>query len=413
VKPAALLIASTALVAAACSRTSISRASSAPTFGPASGSPAGAAPADVPGVSRGPWSEGQHDSTHSNTSSARGPANGTHRWTVSLGAPVIDGPAIGPDGTIYQTTDDGVLHAISLATGTVDWTLSDGAAISDPDLSITPVVPPDGIILWPAAGDELDAVSPTGKLLWQTKFAGRTLSPTVAPDGEVIATDGSGSIEALRPTAAGPNVAWSTKVGTVSYSSPAVAPDGTIYTTAGNELVAINASSGKPIVKWRFKVGAAIEVSPTVAPGGTVILGTDDAYEYGITVSGTVAWRYRRTVFSYSSPAVTSDGLAYFGDNNGNVDVVNAAHGTVVGRYAALTKPLSPNGVGVWTAPVVDTHHDVYFGTASGHIVGFAYNGTQLFDIATGATVSAYPALASDGTLVIGSSNGTLYALKS
>lgn len=409
-KPAALLIASTALVAAACSSTS---GPPAPTFGPASGPPSGAAPADVPGVSPGPWSEGQHDGTHSNTSPARGPVNATARWTIKLGAPVIDGPAIGPDGTIYQTTDDGVIHAISLATGAVEWTLSDGAAISDPDLSITPAVLAGGIILWPAANDKLDAVSPTGKLLWQIKLDGRALSPTVAAAGQVIVTDGSGGVEALRPTAAGPNVEWSTKLGAVSYSSPAVARDGTIYTTAGNDLVAINASSGQPVVKWRFKAGAAIEVSPTVAAGGTVILGTNDAFEYGITASGTVAWRYRRTVFSYSSPAATTDGLAYFGDNNGDVDVVSDARGTVVGDYAALTKPLSPDGVGVWTAPAVDSHHDVYFGTASGHIVGFAYGGTKLFDIATGATVSAYPALAPDGTLVIGSSNGTLYALKS
>lgn len=153
-----------------------------------------------------------------------------------------------------------------------------------------------------------------------------------------------------------------------------------------------------------------IEVSASVASDGTIVLGTNDPFEYGITPSGTVAWKYPRKVLSYSTPAVTADGLAYFGDNDGYVDVVTAATGKVVGRYDATSTPISNNGIGVWTAPLVDAAHNVYAGTASGHIVGFSYTGKKLFDVATGNIVASYPAMTADGTLVIGSDNGTLYA---
>ncbi|MFN2507021.1 MAG: PQQ-binding-like beta-propeller repeat protein [Acidimicrobiales bacterium] len=53
---------------------------------------------------------------------------------------------------------------------------------------------------------------------------------------------------------------------------------------------------------------------------------------------------------------------------------------------------------------------DVYFGTVVGHVYGFGPDGRRLFDFDTGATVDSYPALGGDGTLYIGSANGTLYA---
>lgn len=77
----------------------------------------------------------------------------------------------------------------------------------------------------------------------------------------------------------------------------------------------------------------------------------------------------------------------------------------MIGRYNATTKAISNDGIGVWTAPLVDAHHNVYLGTASGHILGFSYSGTKLFDVATAAIVASYPAMTADGTLLIGSDN--------
>lgn len=140
--------------------------------------------------------------------------------------------------------------------------------------------------------------------------------------------------------------------------------------------------------------------------------GSNDPYEYGVGANGRLRWRYDRRILTYSSPAITPDGLAYFGDQSGLVTALDTRAGRFAARYAGLR--LRPGGpsAGVWTAPAVDARHDVYFGTRAGHINGFAYDGRRLLDVDTGATVDSYPALAGDGTLLIGSESGLLYAIR-
>lgn len=134
-----------------------------------------------------------------------------------------------------------------------------------------------------------------------------------------------------------------------------------------------------------------------------VVFGTNDNAEYGIDSSGGLLWQYPRDSLSFSSPAVTDSGLTYFGDHNGYMNVVDSETGCLVTRFQS--------GGEVWTAPAIDRAGNVYFGTKSGHIFGVAADGRRLFDVDTGAIVASYPALSADGTLLIGSANGTLYAI--
>ena len=86
------------------------------------------------------------------------------------------------------------------------------------------------------------------------------------------------------------------------------------------------------------------------------------------------------------------------------MNVVQVATGCLVQRYQG--------GGEVWTAPAIDREGNVYFGTKAGHILGFAFDGRKLFDIDTGATVDSYPAISADGTLLMGSASGELWAIR-
>lgn len=46
-----------------------------------------------------------------------------------------------------------------------------------------------------------------------------------------------------------------------------------------------------------------------------------------------------------------------------------------------------------------------------GHIYGFGTSGHQLFDLNAGGKFDSYPALAPDGTLLVGDDDGTLFAI--
>jgi outer membrane protein assembly factor BamB len=371
--------------------------------------PAGPAPRTRPSTGAA-WTEAGHDARHSGQASVVGPQDGTVRWSRNLGAPIAGGPAVATDGTIYAFSNAGVLHAIDPATGKDKWTFAGhGSSDNGQDLSTTPAILSDGTVLWPGPGSSLYALSPTGQLRWTLHLRGTVLSPAVASNGRVYVSDSDGDLVALQPGASSAGRRWTITIGTSSYGSPAVGPNGAIYVTADDSLYALRDDGSKASDAWKFATRGAIEVSASVAADGTIVVGTNDAYEYGVSPQGKVVWKYPRKVFSYSTPAVPSNGLAYFGDNDGYVDVVHANTGAVVGRYNGTARPLSSAGDGVWTAPLVDAHDDVYFGTAAGHVFGYTYTGRRLFNLSVGATVDSYPALTDTGDLVIGASNGTLY----
>lgn len=357
---------------------------------------------EVAAPATAPWPQFARTAGRTGGAPAVGPQKATIRWKRRLEGPVVPGPAVGRGGVVYAASNGGVLHAIDLASGRDVWSFDGGGAYGV-DLSTVPALLEDGTVLWPGPRNTLFALGSAGKLLWKETFPAQPLSPAVAPDGTVVVGDMTGTLEQLNPHGPGrPARDWRVDLGGRSYGSPALAPGGTAYTTTDSSLVAVR--DGRE--RWRFTGRSESEVSPAVAPDGTVVFGTNDS-EYGISPQGEELWRHRNGTRTFSSPIVTRDGLVYYGDNHGRVTALDARTGELVARYVGLEKP-----PGVWTAPVVDARHDVYFGTQNGHVHGFAAEAKRLFDLETGAGVASYPALASDGTLLIGSEDGTLYAMK-
>ena len=350
------------------------------------------------------WPAFQHDARHSSSSAAVGPQDATLRWRRRLEGGVTPAPVIGVDGTIYAASNGGVLHALDPATGEDRWTFDGGGGYGS-DLSTAPAVLADGTILWPGPRDTLFGLDAAGTLLWSRQFGSFLLSPAITAGGSIAIAEMSGALHMLDITSNGVHERWSSDLGGsgTSYGSPAIGDDGTIFATAGNRIVALRDEGDRGEILWHFDIGSGTEVSPAVGRTGISIFGTNDDFEYGVDAEGRELWRYPRKSLSYSSPAVTDGGLAYFGDHNGYMNVVEARSGCLVRRYKGSDE--------IWTAPAIDAKGNVYFGTKDGHIFGFAFNGAMLLDIATGATVDSYPAIAADGTLIIGSSNGTLYAI--
>lgn len=348
-----------------------------------------------------PWPGFARDARHGGSAAVLGPQSGHVRWRRTLEGAVVPGPAVGDGGVVYAAGNGGVLHAIDLDSGKDRWKFNGGGTYGS-DLSTTPALLRDGTVLWPGPRNTLFALSSGGRLLWEVKLPAQPLSPGLAPDGSVIVADTAGTIEDLAlHGAAQPTRRWRLQLGGPSYSSPAIAPDGSVYATTGASLVAIR--DGK--VRWRYASGAESEVSPAVAPDGTIVFGSNDQHEYGISPQGKQRWSFDVGTRTYSSPVVTADGLVYFGDNKGSLTTLDAKSGALVSRLSGLAQ--SP---GIWTAAAVDAHHDVYFGS-SNRIFGFDQAGHRLFDVKTGGTVDSYPALAADGTLLIGSEDGVLYAI--
>ncbi|WP_354700317.1 PQQ-binding-like beta-propeller repeat protein [Paraconexibacter sp. AEG42_29] len=372
-------------------------------------------PSEPPPASYAPWPAAGHDARHSGSAPVVGPQRGRVKWRRRLEGPVVPGPIVGRDGTVFAASGGGVLHALDPASGQDRWRFDGGGAYGS-DLSTSPLLLPDGrLLLWPGPGDSLYAIDArTGQALWRIAFGGMVLSPALGPDGTVYVADMAGGLRALRPTAGGAHERWRIGIGGTGYASPAVDRRGgvtTVYVAADESLVAVRDERSRGRVSWRRATGALIEVSASVAVSGTVTIGSNDKRQHAFTPSGRKLWEAPLASLTYSSSASAVDGSVLVGDHRGAVSRLAGADGHVLARYVGIPQTPRQRSVGVWTAPATDARGNVYFGTRVGHIYGFAYSGRRLFDVKTGATVDSNPALGPDGTLYVGSEDGYLYAI--
>lgn len=349
-----------------------------------------------------PWPMALHDNRHSGTAGVAGPTDGHVLWTRDLGGNITPGPAIGAGGTIYVATNGGLFYALDASTGSTRWTFNGGQPIGgEADLSTTPLVLPSGDVLWPGPANTVFEFSPTGAMLWSDKFSTKPLSPTLSGNRVYIEQMG-GTLSALDITTTTPQLAWSLKVGTVSFGSPVVAPNGTIVTTADHHVIDVSDDGSSAKVMWSHATTAPIEVSASVGSDGTVVVSTNNRTVYALKADGALKWKSALGTESYSSSSV-SGALAYYGDNSGALHVVQQRNGAPVATDHG-TK-------GLWAAQAVDSRGDVYFGTQGKHIYGFGPHGTRLFDIIASGPIDSYPALTANGDLIIGDQAGTLYAI--
>jgi outer membrane protein assembly factor BamB len=352
------------------------------------------------------WPSAQFDARHSSDTPAVGPQTAHLRWVAHVGGNLTPGPVIGVDGAILVASNAGTLSALDPATGQEKWKLDLKEAYGS-DLSTSPSVLADGTILWPGPRDTLYAISSSGRRLWSEHFAGQVLSPAVGGRHRVYVADTTGHVVALRVDSSSHSVAWTVNVDGPDYASPSIGEDGTIYTASDRQLVAITDMDTRGSIRWRFTAKRTIEVSSGVSPSGIVVVGTNGDKEYGIRPDGTAAWSIGLGDWTYSSPAVRSSGLAYFADNSGRVRTVDAA----TGRVLHMLAPAAPGKEHAWTSVVVDSHGNQYWATMSGLIHGYTATGTALFSLPASAAIDGYPALGSDGTLYVGTTEGDLIAV--
>jgi outer membrane protein assembly factor BamB len=352
-----------------------------------------------------PWPSALHDARHSGSSPHPGPTVGRIRWQRKLDDALIPGPVIGTDGTIYVSSNAGILHAIDPATGMDRWTYDSHASQSGADLSVSPLVLPSGEILFPTPGAILVALAPNGRALWSQPLPGRPTSPVTTNGTRVYLGDQSGAVTAIDLAGnAAHTVAWTVSTGAASYASVVTNASGAVYTTSGTSLVAITDHGTSASITWRADPhDGDTEVSPGLAPDGTVLLGTNGTQEWAYRPDGSLLWHSPR-VITYSSPSVTATGVAYLADHSGQVHVLDTATGRERGTYR-VTKTQ------IWSSTVVDKDYRVYFGGQNGHVYGLSPTGAVLLDVNLGAPIDSYPALTGDRTLIVGASNGTLAAI--
>ncbi len=119
---------------------------------------------------------------------------GERQWVMPVGAAVASTPAVGLDGLIYVSSDDGRLRALEPESGRLRWQVQTGGR-----LRASPIVDALGRIYIGSQDHFLYAIGADGALLWQLRLGGEIDSScAIGTDGTLYIGCDDGNLYALR-----------------------------------------------------------------------------------------------------------------------------------------------------------------------------------------------------------------------
>jgi outer membrane protein assembly factor BamB len=390
------------------------------------------------------------------------------RWRFQTDGRVIASPAVAGN-TVYVGSADRYLYAFDAATGAVRWKLRTGARVAS-----SPAVA-DGVVYVESYDGALYAVdAATGAQKWTFQTAGERrfaaahihgalpaaetmpdpfdvyLSSPAVWNGAVYFGSGDGNIYALDAKTGA--VVWKLKTGDVVHASPAIA-DGVLYIGSWDRyFYAVDAKTGA--VQWKFKTGEDRDIhnqegiqSSAVVADGVVYIGCRDSNLYALDArTGALVWRYNNNGnWVIGSPAV-ADGVVYWATSDSGLFHATDAK-TGKDRFTLDFKHWP-----MFSSPAI-VRGMVYVGSHSGRLYGIdahkralawtfetdsarangpavtkadgtpdyrAVGKENFYDslvvgmnrmMDVGAILSS-PAVGDDGTIFVGSMDGSVYALK-
>jgi outer membrane protein assembly factor BamB len=306
-------------------------------------------------------------------------------------------------GRVIATCDDGHAYALDLESGKVLWKLR-----GEGKMYTHPLVVGDLVVVGDASGILRGLALSDGARRWQVKLEGPIRGGAAADEERIYAASQGGEVVAVKPSG---KVAWRATglrsgfegglVPIVAYAAPLVVDDLVIVpfardTTYGEPaFLGFEAASGE--VRWRASgsgTWANVRATPAYAAGLLVYAEAYSGDIVGITASdGRVSWR--RTVgpclFPQWAAPVASGALVHVPRSDGSVYAVRAENGEVVWR--------------------------LYLGDADRVEIEIkpplvAGAGQCEWKPATGEPLFSSPAISPDGTLLVGTGQGWLFAIE-
>jgi outer membrane protein assembly factor BamB len=353
-------------------------------------------------------------------------ASGRQRWKRPTRGPVPSTPAIA-GGTVYVTSYDGQLYALDARNGSVNWKFATGGerhfearglhgwtpsrqTFYDPfDVFLSSPVVAQGAVFFGSGDGHLYAVdAATGALRW--KFATGDVihaSPAYADgvlyvgswDSYFYAVDAASGREKWRFHAGEDPVAHNQ----VGFQSSAAVVDGVVYVGCrDSNLYALDAGTGAE--KWRFNnAGSWVIASPAVAEGKVVFATSDSSLLHILdAATGKPVAKQQSKAFMFASPVVA-----------GRVILQPVLNGTLEARDLA-------DGALLWQFRTAASKANLGWAlTSDGHFnmpllyrSGSGESGVLGLDRQLSAGAMFSTPLVAAGTIYIGSTDGSLYALE-
>lgn len=251
---------------------------------------------------------------------------GTIKWTASIPKTTYGGGvAVGVDGTLYQGARNAILYAIN-SDGSKKWEYATGAASKN--LDCFPAVTADGKTLYILDGENvLHSISTAaGTANWTVKLAG------TENKAGAVAIDKNGTVYVGTRTAIyafNPDGTQLWKVAGAVTEIGSFALDGeTLYAAqiGGAGLLALNTTDGS--TKWSFAANGDAYAPIVDKSGNVYFVDKGGKSLYSVSKTGTQNWKFTVDAApTYCFPVLDDKGNVYFGSGAGRIYAVDSSNG--------------------------------------------------------------------------------------
>lgn len=378
-------------------------------------------PAGNGALANTPWPSYGQNALRNNRSPYVGPQQQPRvKWTFNRSndhwGTDYRGTGIGQNGTTYIAAGMTGVYALDSATGQMKWLWVPENTGHETWIEFPPTVAADGTLYVTSENDYLYALSKDGKVLWKFLSDHLHTPVSISPDGTTLHfISENGFVSALNRSDG--SLKWKQQLGNKVYATGRRIP--VVYDSAGNLYFAwistVYSMTASGQVRWSVNVGnkGPYMVGPAVSDDGTLyFVYVQNVIAVGM--DGKVKWQYTLGKSAFDrTPAIGTDGTAYIGAEDGFVYALNP-NGSLKWKqqYANTTGW----GGGIKSNILVDARGTLYFLTKDREILAVNSSTRQvLWSYSTGYGDNSYPgiqlSLDSDGTLYSPVNEGVAVAL--
>ena len=343
---------------------------------------------------------------------------GTLKWRFETGEPyydpetesvgIITSPAIDNEGTIYILNNYGTLYAVD-PDGNKKWVFETGDSpeVGGPGF-VSPSIGPNGSIYAKGGSGKLYSINKNSQVNWIyydniTGGADFGYGLPIDSNGAVILPEWN-----MRAINHDGSEKWIIDEYLYTLTTPAIGPDGTIYTISNSGILRARDSNG--VLKWAHNTNSTtFGAGVAVSNDGTILFGSGESL-YALTSDGTEKWSFDCGERINNTPVIGYNGIIYV--SVGFTLLAIDFDGNELWRF-----DLVPGNTGDWTqlsTPAIGFDGTIFAASdLTSKLYAINPNGTKKWEYHIGSNIRSSPAIAPDGTILLGGNDGYLYAITS